>query len=81
MPFRIPMVMYSNKGYAVTLVDTAGKNGSASSDWRIEGAQPMEMYLTADSATRWVTQLRDKATDPAVRRNADQTIVKLKPYR
>jgi hypothetical protein len=77
----VPMVRYSTMGYTVTRADATGKNGSVSSDWRIEGAQPTEMHLTADSAIRWVTQRRDKTKDPTIRRNADQTIVKLKPYR
>lgn len=77
----VPMVRYWYKGYAVTRADAPGTNGSASSEWRIEGAQPTEMHLTAESAIRWVTNARDKTTDPAIRRNADQTILKLKPYR
>jgi hypothetical protein len=77
----VPMVMYSYKGYAVTRVGAAGQNGTSSGDWRIEGAQPGEMLLTAEAATRWLTQMRDKTTDPAIRTNADHTIAKLKPYR
>ncbi len=80
-PTHVPKVMWWYTGYAVTPVGAAGQNGASSDDWRIEGAQPSEMHLTAETATPWVTQVRDKATDPAVRRNADQTIVKLKPYR
>jgi hypothetical protein len=76
----VPMVMHWYKGYAVTRAG-AEQNGSLPAEWRIEGAQPGEMYLTAEAATRWLTQMRDKNTDHAIQRNADQTIAKLKPYR
>jgi hypothetical protein len=75
-PTHVSMVRWFYSGYAVT----RGHDGNASSEWKIEGAQPKEMHVTVDAATRWVLQARDKASDPASRRNADQTIIKLKPY-
>jgi hypothetical protein len=49
--------------------------------WKIEGTQPTTMHITAVAAIRWVTQQRAEKADPATQRNADQTLVKLKPYR
>lgn len=49
-------------------------------EWRIDGAQPTAMHLTAEAAIQYVTQMRDKTTDLAIRRNATQTLAKLKPY-
>lgn len=80
-PTHVPQVMWWYKGYVVTPANAAGQNGSAPLEWRIEGAQPSEMHVKANAATRWVSQMRDKSTDPAIRRNAEETIVKLKPYR
>jgi hypothetical protein len=54
------------------------RNGSSV---RIDGAQPTAMHLTAEAAIRYVTLMRDKTTDPEIRRTANQTLVKLKPYR
>jgi hypothetical protein len=51
------------------------------SEWKIDGVQPAETYVTADVAIRYVTQMRDNATDPAVRKNADQALAKLSRFR
>jgi hypothetical protein len=50
-------------------------------EWRIEGAQPAEMHITVDTAIRYVTQMRDKAKDPIVKRNADKALAMLRSYR
>ena len=39
------------------------------------------MHLTAAAAIRYITQMRSKATDPLIQKNADLTIKKLAPYR
>ncbi len=71
-PTHVPMVMWWYKGYRVELT----KSG-----WRIEGAQPSEMHVGADAAMRWVKEVRDRTADPAIQRNANQTLVRPKPYR
>jgi len=55
-----------------------GHEGTASSEWRIDGTQPTAMHLTAAAAMRYVTQMRDKTKDPAIKKNANQTLAKLK---
>jgi len=50
-------------------------NGSL--EWRISGPlrQPQ---ISIGTAIRYVTEMRDKATHAVVRKNADQTLAKLK---
>jgi hypothetical protein len=44
--------------------------------WKISGLlrQPQ---ISIDTGTRYLTETRDKATDPAINRNPDQTLPKL----
>lgn len=44
--------------------------------WRIENPEPL-LWVTVDTAVRYVTQIRDKTTDPVIKKNADQTLTKL----
>jgi hypothetical protein len=60
---------------------TTSHAGNTSPAWRIDGTQPPAMHLTAAAAIRYMTQMRSKATDPLVQKNADLTIEKLAPYR
>jgi len=55
-------------------------NHAAASDWLIEGPVP-EPNLNVDSAIRYVTELRAKAANDAVRRNADRALAALKRLR
>jgi hypothetical protein len=48
--------------------------------WRIEGPVP-EPHLTVDTAIRYVAELRASVKDPAIRRNADNTLAALKRLR
>ncbi len=48
--------------------------------WRIENAEPI-FWLTVETAIRYVTEMRDKTTDPAIKKNAEQTLAKLKKLR
>ena len=77
-PTHVAGVMWSYKGYAVVPRAANEQNASA---WLIDGAQPQEMYLPVDIAIRWVSQLRDKTSDPKIRKNSDQTIAAIRPYR
>jgi hypothetical protein len=45
--------------------------------WRITGPVP-EPHMTVDAAIRYVTALRDKTTDPRIRKNAERALVGLK---
>jgi hypothetical protein len=60
---------------------TTSHAGNTSPAWRIDGTQPPAMHLTAAAAIRYITQMRSKATDPLIQKNADLTIKKLVPYR
>ena len=77
-PTHVAGVRWSYKGYAV--VPRAANEGSAST-WLIDGAQPQEMYLPANIAIRWVSQVRGKTSDPTIRKNSDQTIAAIRAYR
>jgi len=48
-------------------------------EWRIENHE-CEMLLTPTAAVRYVTEARNKATDPVTRHNADKSLAKLRDY-
>jgi hypothetical protein len=45
--------------------------------WQIEGPPPPP-WTTVNTAIRYVLEMRDKATDPVVKKNADATLAKLR---
>ena len=53
------------------------KEVSGPPEWRIEES-PSIRWASRKAAIRYVTEMRDKTTDPAIRDNADETIAKLK---
>lgn len=42
--------------------------------WRIYRFDPSEPWISLDTAIRYVTEMRDKTTDPAIKKNADETL-------
>jgi hypothetical protein len=48
--------------------------------WRIQTVPP-EQWITVNAAIRYVTQMREAATDPVARDNAEKTIATLSRYR
>lgn len=48
--------------------------------WRIDSPQPAP-YVGVRAAIRYVTELRDRATDASVRKNADRTLAALSQIR
>ncbi len=52
------------------------KEATGAPQWRIESSQVGTISLA--TAIRYVTEMRDKSTDPAIRKNAEQTLTKLK---
>jgi hypothetical protein len=44
--------------------------------WKVKGS-PGNPWTTVNTAIRYVLQMREKAADPAIKKNADQTIAKL----
>ena len=45
--------------------------------WRIQNAEPV-VWLTVDTAIWYVTKTRESASDPLIKKNADQTLARLK---
>jgi len=70
------------EGYKLTLDNKyavpngSGKEMIGPGRWKIEDS-PSEQWIAVNVAIRYVTELRDKTTDPAIRKNGDQTIAKL----
>jgi hypothetical protein len=65
--------------------DASDKNVEAPSkvvrpEWRIDGAQPKTIHLTAKAAIQYLTQMRAKTSDPATQSNASRAISNLAPY-
>jgi hypothetical protein len=78
----------SGRGYdlvavpAHTLVSVPGTNkpeervNTNVTYWKVKGS-PGDPWTTVNTAIRYVLEMREKATDPAIKKNADQTIAKL----
>ncbi len=49
-------------------------------EWRIDDPVTL-IFLIPETAVQYVLQIRDKTTDPVIKKNADKTISKLKQYR
>ena len=56
--------------------DGVSREVSGPAEWRIDGTTD-KIWLVRDAAIRYVTQRRDKTTDAAIKKNADQTLAKL----
>jgi hypothetical protein len=63
---------YSN-GSDGKLVD---KKPIGSRLWQIQGS-PRPPWTTVNTAIRYVLEMRNKTTDPAIKKNADQTLAEL----
>ncbi len=48
--------------------------------WRIENPEPI-LWITLDAAVRYVKEAREKSTDPVLKKNAEQTLTKLRTLR
>lgn len=79
---------YGDNGIAYTLLlsekpwdreaaphGTTAKEFTAPLAWRIYRFDPPEPWITLDTAIRYVTEMRDKTTDPSIKKNADKTLV------
>jgi hypothetical protein len=53
------------------------KDANQTKEWRIENA-PQYGFLSLAAAIRYVTGMRDKTNDPAIKKNASETLAKLK---
>jgi len=54
-----------------------GKETIGAPEWRIEGAGNM-LWISVDTAIRYVTEMRAKTSNPLIKKNADRTLAKLK---
>lgn len=48
-------------------------------EWRIE-KEPTTIFLTLNTAIKYLTQVRDSTDDPAIKKNAEQSIAELKRH-
>jgi hypothetical protein len=67
----------TNKHEELGLSEKTPREVAGPLEWRIEDAATV-LWLTLNTATRYVTEMRDKAADPTVRENGDATIMILK---
>lgn len=49
-------------------------------EWRLE-KEYNHLYVTLDTAIRYLTQVRDSTTDPVIKKNAAQSLATLSRYR
>ncbi len=85
-----PLAHYSHADkmmckYSLVLTDRhweVGPNGGAAKEvtgrpeWRI-AEEPTDLRISVATAVRYVTEMRGKTKDPAIKKNADQTLAKL----
>jgi hypothetical protein len=76
--YRPPGASYTKPvlRFHVVLTDGAGTGGREGSSWKIEKPGPI-MWVTLDTAIRYLTLTRGKSTDTAIRKNADRTLAEL----
>ena len=83
---RVPNAPVNSSGsFGLVLTDKQmeigqdGKTREASIPlgWRIAESRPAS-HITVDTAIRYVTEMRDKASDATIKENADKTIAELK---
>jgi hypothetical protein len=60
-----------------SLVQTDAHTPHASPSWKIEGRVP-EPSMTVEAAIRYVTELRDKTTNPGIRKNSERALAGLR---
>jgi hypothetical protein len=58
-------------------LDGTAKELTGLPEWRIEDIGST-LWLSVDAAIHYVADVRDKITDPSIKKNADQTLAKLK---
>jgi hypothetical protein len=56
------------------------KEAAGAEEWRIQESPP-DLYITVEAAIRYVTQEREQAKDPVVKKNANRTLAALKRVR
>jgi hypothetical protein len=76
--FTVILIGYSRE---VKADNNAKQDQDATVEWKIDGAQPQTMHLLPDAAIRYVTEMRTKATDIVVRKNAEAALAALSRYR
>lgn len=79
---RVMLDLTQTKHYWEPAPDGKVKEVTGLPQWRIKPSSVGAMvFLETDTAIRYVREMRQKATDPAIRRNADKTIATLSRYR
>lgn len=69
-------LILTSKGTSVT-AGTAEATGAR--QWRIENLQRV-VWMGLAAAVRYVTEIRDKSTDPLIKRNASITLMELRKF-
>ncbi len=70
-------LVLNNKYSLPGAAGAAAKEVIGPNRWKIEDS-PSEEWTTVNAAIRYVTEMRDKATDPAIKKDAEETLTKLK---
>ncbi len=77
-------LVLTNKHWELGTDGNAAREVTGSAEWRIDsagsGGTGNEIWLTVGAAIRYVTQMRDKTTNPVVKQNADRTLSILKRH-
>jgi len=82
----VPGGIKVREGYTLALSDKyslPGRGGKPAQEflgpnrWKI-AALPADQWITVNTAIHYVTEMRDKTTDPAVKQNANETLAKLR---
>ena len=75
LPGGMPPGAQVRAGFDLVKMPRPGTNGPL--EWLIEGPVP-EPHVSINTAIRFLTELRARAKDEAIRKNADNTIAALK---
>jgi len=70
-------VIRTNKHWELGPDGQVVKEVTGALEWRIEGTSDT-IWLTTERATRYVTEVRDRTSDHAVKQNAEKTLARLR---
>jgi hypothetical protein len=73
-------LVLTNKHWELNQDGARGKEMTGPAQWLIDCPENAE-WISVDAAIHYVTDTRDKATDPSVKKNADETLAKLMKLR
>jgi hypothetical protein len=79
-PGRSPAGALLKNGLTAKFMIVTNHSNGEPAEWKIESLPP-GLYIDVRNAVRYVTEMRDKATDPVIKKNAETTLGVLQAFK